>query len=147
MILPDANLIIYAYDLDSPFHSIAANWWTECLSQAEPVGLAHVILFAFIRLSTSPRIFSNPFTLTEAIREVRAWSDQPNLRILGESQDHWKRVCDILARAEGSGNLITDAQLAAFALEYHGTVHTADTDFQRFAGVSWFNPITGGKGG
>ena len=146
MILPDANLILYAYDLDSPFHRVAAAWWTKCLSNGEPVGLAQVILFAFLRLSTSARVFSNPFAVEAAVREVHAWSEQPNVRVLAANQDHWQQVCHLLKRAGGSGNLVTDAQLAAFALEYRGTVHTADTDFQRFPGVSWFNPITGAKG-
>jgi predicted nucleic acid-binding protein len=84
--------------------------------------------------------------LAEAIREVRIWAAQPNVRVLATDSDHWQRVCDLLNQAGGSGNQVTDAQLAAFALEYRGTVHTADTDFQRFTGVKWFNPITGLKG-
>ncbi|HTD15439.1 MAG TPA: hypothetical protein VK673_09680, partial [Chthoniobacterales bacterium] len=87
MILPDANLILYAYDLDSPFHGAAAAWWTTCLSETESVGLAQVILFAFLRLSTSPRVFSNPFSVEAAIREVHAWSEQPNVRLLVTGQD------------------------------------------------------------
>jgi uncharacterized protein len=146
VIIPDANLILYAYDSDSPFHKVASVWWTNCLSNTEPVGLAQVILFTFLRLSTSPRIFSNPFSLEDAIREVHAWAEQPNVRILVADQDHWQQVCRLLKRAEGSGNLVTDAQLGAFALQYRGRVHTADTDFQRFPGVSWFNPITEAKG-
>jgi uncharacterized protein len=68
------------------------------------------------------------------------------VRVLAASQDHWQQVYWLLKRAGGSGNLVTDAQLGALAVEYRGTVHTADTDFQRFPGVSWFNPITGAKG-
>ena len=146
MILPDVNLILYAYDLDSPFHPVAATWWTKCLTSAEPLGLAQVVMFAFFRLSTNPRIFANPFPVDAAIREVYAWSEQPNVRVLAADQDHWQQVCRLLKDAGGSGNLVTDAQLGAFALTYRGTVHTADTDFQRFPGVSWFNPITGAKG-
>jgi uncharacterized protein len=86
MILPDANLILYAYDLESPFHTVAAAWWTKCLSEAEAVGLTHVILFAFLRLSTSPRVFTNPFPIKDAIKEVRAWSEQPNTR-------RWQPTC------------------------------------------------------
>jgi len=67
MILPDANLILYAYDLESPFHPVAADWWTRCLNEVEPVGLAQVIVFAFLRLSTSPKVFANPFSLADAI--------------------------------------------------------------------------------
>ena len=81
-----------------------------------------------------------------AIREVHAWSEQPNVRLLVTGQDHWQQVCRLLKAASGSGTLVTDAQQGALALEYRGTVHTADTDFQRFPGVSWFNPITGAKG-
>ena len=77
---------------------------------------------------------------------MRAWSAQPNVRVLATDQDHWHRVCELLNRSGGTGNLVTDAQLAAVAMEYRGTVHTADTDFQRFVGVKWFNPITGAKG-
>ena len=146
MILPDVNLILYAYDLDSPFHAAAAAWWTKCLSSVEPVGLAQVIVFAFLRLSTSPRIFTNPFPVEAAIHEIYAWSEQPNVRVLAADQDHWQQVCRLLKDAGGSGSLVTDAQLGAFALTYRGTVHTADTDFQRFPAVSWFNPITGAKG-
>ncbi|MBV9273678.1 MAG: PIN domain-containing protein [Verrucomicrobia bacterium] len=146
MILPDVNLILYAYDLDSPFHPAAAAWWTKCLSSAETVGVAQVIVFAFLRLSTSSRIFANPFSVQAAIREANAWSEQPNVRVLAADQDDWQEACRLLKNAGGSGNLVTDAQLGAFALSYRGTVHTADTDFQRFPGVSWFNPITGAKG-
>src|SRR5215470_15474806 len=90
MILPDANLILYAYDLESPFHPVAADWWTRCLNEVEPVGLAQVILFAFLRLGTSPRVFANPLSLADAIREIRAWAAQPNVRVLATDQDHWQ---------------------------------------------------------
>jgi len=37
---------------------------------------------------------------------------------------------------------VTDAQIAALALEYDAEVHSADTDFARFAGVRWINPLS-----
>ena len=42
-----------------------------------------------------------------------------------------------------AGNLVTDAQIAALTLEHGAVLHTADSDFLRFPGLRWFNPITG----
>ncbi len=59
MIVPDINLLLYAYDSDSPFHSKAAAWWQRCLSGTESVGLAQVVIFGFVRIGTSGRVFRN----------------------------------------------------------------------------------------
>ena len=48
MIIPDVNLLLYAYDAASPFHGRATSWWQACLRGTEPVGLAHVVMFGFI---------------------------------------------------------------------------------------------------
>ena len=60
MIIPDANLLQYAYDEASPFHLRAKSWWSTCLSGPEPVRLVAVVLFAFTRIGTSPKVFETP---------------------------------------------------------------------------------------
>jgi len=62
MIVPDVNLLLYSYDVDSRFHAAAARWWETCLSGDEAVGLAPVVLFAFLRLATSRHVFDDPMT-------------------------------------------------------------------------------------
>ena len=62
MIIPDINLLLYAYDASSPFHTKAAAWWQGCLSGTEPVGLLPVVLFGFVRIGTNVRAFLNPLT-------------------------------------------------------------------------------------
>ncbi len=141
MIVPDANLLLYAYDSDSVFHSAAARWWTRLLSAPEPVGLCPVVVFAFLRLSTHAKVFDRPMTVTEASQRVASWLARPNVRLLVAGPTHVETVCRLLTKAGTGGNLVTDAQIAALALEYDATVHSADTDFSRLAGVRWENPL------
>ena len=60
MIVPDANRLLYASDSQSPFHQAASRWWAALLSGVEPVGLCPVVVFAFLRLSTSGKVFEHP---------------------------------------------------------------------------------------
>lgn len=141
MIIPDANLLLYAYDAESPFHAAAKRWWSALLSASEPVGLCPVVLFTFLRLATHPKVFTRPMTVGEASGCLTAWLARPNVRLLVAGPDHVESVTRLLTKAGAAGNLVTDAQIAALALEYGATVHTADTDFARFRGVSWENPL------
>lgn len=143
MIVPDINLLLYAYDSSSPFHKKAASWWRRCLSGTEPVGLAAVVIFGFVRIGTNPRVFQNPMTAAEAARHVRSWLVQPVIQVLEAPADHTDHVLRLLETLGAAGNLVTDAQIAALALDHDATVQTADTDFLRFRGLRWFNPITG----
>ena len=143
MIVPDINLLLYAYDSDSPFHRKAAAWWQGCLSGTEPVGLAQIVVFGFVRIGTNGRVFRNPMTSLEAVEHVRTWQAQPVVHILEPRADHVAQVLKLLETLGTAGNLVTDAQLAALALEHGAVLHTADADFLRFRGLRWFNPITG----
>ncbi len=143
MIVPDINLLIYAYDSSSPFHSKAVQWWQSCLSGTKPVGMLDVVLFGFVRLVTHPRAFRNPMTAAEAAGHVRSWLEQPPVQVVSPGADH---VMDTLALLESlgtAGNLVTDAQIAALVMDHEAVLHTADADFVRFPRLRWFNPITG----
>lgn len=141
MIIPDVNLLLYAYDTKSPFHGPSVRWWEELLSSAEPVGLCSVVAFGFLRLATNPKIFDRPMTVAEASRHIGSWLARPNVRLLVSGPAHIESVCALLVKAGTAGSLVTDGQIAALALEYGATVHTADTDFARFSKVDWKNPL------
>lgn len=143
MIIPDINLLLYAYDSSSPFHAKAASWWQSCLSGTEPVGLLHVVVFGFVRLATNPRAFSDPMTPAEASGHVRSWLEQPSVQVLDPRPDHLQQTIELLEALGTAGNLVSDAQMAALAIEHGAVLHTADADFVRFQGLRWFNPITG----
>ena len=141
MIVPDANLLLHAYDEASPFHARAKAWWSDCLSGPEPVGLVAVVLFAFVRVGTSPRVFESPFSIAEATRHVRAWLQVPATELLSVVSVDVDQALVWLAEAGSGANLTTDAQIAAVAKRCRAQVHTADTDFIRFPGVRWRNPL------
>ncbi len=141
MIVPDANLLLYAYDEASPFHARAKAWWRNCLSDSEPVGLVAVVLFAFVRVGTSPKVFENPLSITEATHHVLTWLQLPTTELLSVVSADADQALVWLAEAGSGANLTTDAQIAAVAMRCRAQVHTADTDFTRFPGVKWKNPI------
>ena len=141
MIIPDASLLLYAYDEASPFHGKAARWWSDLLSGSEPIGLVPAVLFAFIRVGTSPRVFENPLSIAEASHHVRTWLDVPVVELLDIEKADVGQALAWLTDAGAGGNLTTDAQIAAIARRHQAVVHTADTDFARFPGVRWKNPL------
>lgn len=144
MIVPDVNLLPYSYDTNSPFHEASAAWWRACLSGTEPVGLLSLVVFAFVRIGTSARVFDHPMTPREAAGHVRSWLAQPAVQLVQPGSDHIDRVLGLLESLATGGNLVTDAQIAAFVLEHEDAVlHTTDADVLRFRDLPWQNPITG----
>ena len=99
--------------------------------------------FGFVRIATNPRVFLNPMTPAEAAGHVRAWLGQPPVQVIVPSHDHLHQTLELLETLGTAGNLVSDAQMAALALDHGAVLHTADTDFVRFPGLRWFNPITG----
>ena len=141
MIIPDINLLIYAYDSTSSWHDRAQKWWASCLSGTTPVGIPWVVALGFVRLWTNPRVFANPMPVDVASAHVESWLDRRIVRIVNPGPRHAEILFAFLRSVGKGGNLTTDAHLAALAIESRATLHTADTDFLRFPGVKWTNPL------
>lgn len=141
MIVPDVNLLIYAYDSSSPYHVAAAGWWKTCMTGTDEIGLATVVVFGFVRLCTHPKVFENPLTVAEATERVTSWLARPHVRIIDPSPRHVTDVLELLGHVGTAGSLTTDAQIAALARQEEAELHTNDTDFQRFPGIRCHNPL------
>lgn len=141
MILPDVNLLLYACDQSSPFHSKAAAWCEHIMSSSNPVVLLPVVVFGFVRISTHPRIFTDPLSVAEASTHVRSWLTRKQVHLVEMLPDDVETALALLETAGIAGNLTTDAQIASVALRLKAEVHTADLDFGRFAGVRYTNPL------
>ncbi len=141
MIVPDINLLVYAYDRRAGFHERARQWWERTLSGTEVVGLAWVACLGFLRLITNPRIFENPMPVPLATGAVKSWLARPQVRIIQTGAMHADILCGLLNELGTAANLTTDAHLAALAIEYQATLHTTDADFVRFPGLRWKNPL------
>lgn len=142
MILIDANLLLYAEDSLSPQHEVARTWWDSQLSGTAPVLLCWPVLTAFIRISTNHRLHRRPLTLKEAIERVQSWLDQPCVRLIEPTEQHWITFQKMLKGGHATANLVSDAHLAALAVEHNSLLCSTDADFTRFPGLKWNNPLT-----
>lgn len=141
MILVDANIPLYAEDSLSEHHEGIRTWWDAQLSGSEPVALCWPVLTAFLRISTNPRILRRPLTLREASARVQSWLDQPCVRMVEPTDNHWEIFQRLLQEGRAAANLVSDAHLAALAVEHNCTLCSTDADFARFKSVKWFNPL------
>jgi hypothetical protein len=143
VIAPDLNLLVHAYNSDSPRHAQAREWWERRMSEPAPIGLPWVVLLGFVRISTHPSILDNPMRATLACGHVRSWLAQPQVAVLHPGERHAELVLGFLEALGTAGNLTTDAHLAALAIEHQAELHTTDADFARFSGLKWRNPLAG----
>ncbi len=141
MILIDANLLLYAVNRDLPQHAQARAWLEATLSGTVSVGLPWIVVLAFLRITTSARIFEAPLSIEQAGAYVDSWLEQPVVKLLVPGPGHWAILKTLLASSGTGGNLTTDAHIAALALEQGYTVYSADNDFKRFAGLRHVNPL------
>ncbi|HWN41997.1 MAG TPA: type II toxin-antitoxin system VapC family toxin [Thermoanaerobaculia bacterium] len=141
MILPDLNLILHAHNRGAVSHLPAKTWWEATLSSQRPVGLCWAVMLGFIRLSTHRSVFKEPLPVAAACSEVRAWLAQPQVTILEPGRRHAPILFDLLESLGTAGNLTTDAHLAALAIEHQCDLCSTDSDFGRFPGLRWTNPL------
>lgn len=141
MILIDANLLLYAYHPRADHHQRSKAWLEEVLSGRSAVRFAWMTLLAFLRISTSPRIFEQPLGMDEAGAIVTSWLAQPAVDILEPGERYWSILQDLLRDAQVSGALVSDAALAALAIEHGSTLCTTDRDFARFERLRTSNPL------
>ncbi len=139
--LVDANILLYAADSRSPFHDRAATWLTEQLNGARRVGFPWQSLVAFLRISTHPRASEDPLDSETAARFVEEWLEPEVAWIPQPGPGHAPILVSMLKTYQLRGNLITDAHLAALAVEHGLTMCSADTDFARFTELRWINPL------
>ena len=141
MIVPDVNLLVYAYSDGSPYHDAARRWWEGLVNGGERVGVPWVVSAASVRLMTHPRVLVHPARPSEAVDYVAEWFRFPHVMPINPGVDHLAHFRRNLAAAGVGANLVTDSHIAALAMEYQAEVHSNDTDFSRFPGLRWRNPL------
>jgi uncharacterized protein len=140
VIIPDVNILVYAYNADAKHHKAARKWWELALTEPELVGLPWVTILGFIRISTQRRIIERPMFPQDAIERVRSWLAVPTVQIISPGEDHGEILFRLINDVGTAGDLTTDAHLAALAIEHRGQIASTDADFARFRGLRWFNP-------
>lgn len=138
----DANLLIYAANRTSPHHESASRWLRERLDGEQRIGLPWQTVGAFLRISTNARLHLSPPSAADAWRFIQTLLDSPLVWMPPATE----RTAAVYRRLNEStsltGNLVTDGQLAALAIENGVALYSADTDFARFRELRWINPLT-----
>lgn len=142
MILPDVNVLVYAFRREYSEHEHYRLWLQGVLAGSEDLALADAVLVGFIRIVTHPRIFEAPAPATEALAFTEALRTSPVARPVSSSPAVWSQLGDFASSDRMlRGNLVPDAFLAAIAIATGARVATADAGFARFLQVSWFDPL------
>lgn len=141
MILLDVNLLIYAHYLRSEFHDATRLWFEKIIARPEPIALSWTTILAFLRITTSPRALTSPLLLSEAIAIIEDLLQRPQVLVLQPGERHWSILQRLLSGGQATGNLATDAHLAALAIEHGALLCSTDRDFARFPGLRWENPL------
>jgi toxin-antitoxin system PIN domain toxin len=139
--VPDLNLLIYAVDRRSPSHRATLRWWNSLMSGTETVAFTWSVLLGFVRLTTNPIVVREPLTADEALDYVDRWLSLPITTVIEPTPRHPSVLRDLLAPTGTAGNLVSDAHLAALAIEHGAELCSADRDFGRFPGLRWTNPL------
>jgi len=141
VILIDTNLWLYACLQESPHHSSARAWLEATFNNQELIALPWNVVLAVLRISTQPRMMREPLSPSQAMDLVEGWLQHLLVTVVHPGPDHWSILRQLLEEAGTAGNLTPDAHLAALAIENNCTLVSADSDFQRFPGLRFRNPL------
>lgn len=141
MILVDANLLIYAHHPGFDQHAAARTWLDDQLNGSTQVALPWPSLLAFLRLSINKRLLTRPLSASTAWAQVAAWLSVPVVWVPVPTERHQQLLADLMRTSVSSHALVTDAHLAALAMEHGLTLCSSDGDFARFSGLRWHNPL------
>jgi len=141
MELPDVNVLIYAHREDAPEHEKYAAWLARLAEGAAPYALSSVTLGGFLRIVTNPRIFQPATPMGVALAFCRQLMERPTAAFLQPGARHWAIMVDLIERADVRGAMVSDAYLAALAIEHGCQLVTTDSDFARFPSLRWRHPL------
>jgi len=138
--LVDANVLLYAVNSDAVHHERSRRWIDGALSGEDTVAFAWIALLAFVRLSTKVGLFPAPLTVVQAMDRVDAWVGAGPAVVVEPTAQHGTILRSLLRSVGVGGNLVSDAHLAALAIEHRCGILSFDNDFARFPGVDWTVP-------
>jgi toxin-antitoxin system PIN domain toxin len=144
VILPDVNVLIYAYYGPAPEHSVYARWLNDVRSTGSELLLPTTVLTGFLRIVTNSRVIENAPSTAEAMSFVVALRSGAGAREVTDESAVWRRLGELVdGDQQIRGNLVPDAFLAAIAISHGATVATRDRGYARFPRLRWFDPAVG----
>ncbi len=139
--LVDANILIYAVTRDNPFHRPAREWLEGALNGSRRIAIPWLSLWAFVRITTNPRVSGQPLDPPAAWEFVDEWRRAPATWMPSPGRGHADIMRDLLTRYPLGGSMVTDVVVAALCIEYGLDIVSNDSDFARFPEITWINPL------
>jgi len=140
MILPDVNVLIYAFRRDMPQHAVCRAWLVDVVRNNASFGLSPLVLGAVVRVTTNPRAFRMPSAIEEAFGFCGNLLGQPHCQIVEPGERHWEIFRGLCIETDTRGSRVTDAWFAALAIEWGCEWITLDRDYARFPRLKWQVP-------
>lgn len=141
MILVDVNLLIYATSERARYHREARIWWEAQLNGSSRIALPWASLLAYLRITTNRRAFAGALSMEQAWAQLNEWLACDPVWIPQPTDRHSSVLGSLCAQAGVHGDLVSDAHLAALAIEHGLTLCSTDGDFARFRELKWVNPL------
>jgi toxin-antitoxin system PIN domain toxin len=139
--LVDVNILLYAHNVDAPQHAASAAWIQRMLAGQDSIGLTLPVVWAFVRVSTNPRFWPSPMTAAKAFGVVKELLALPGVQLIQPGARHIEILEALVTKYKATGPLVSDAVLAALAIENGAALASADLDFSRFENLRWINPL------
>jgi uncharacterized protein len=141
VILPDVNIIVYAFRSDAVDHAKYNGWLDGVINGPAAYGIAPQVLASVLRICTNPRVFARPDPLGNTFAFCKVLLEQPNATVITPGDRHWQIFESLCSAANATGNLVQDAWFAALAIESGCEWITIDRDYARFPGLRWRPPF------
>ena len=143
MILPDVNVLIYAFRPGVPEHAVCRPWLNGVIDSDARFGVSPLTLSAVVRLTTGARFYPAPSMLDDAFGFCQDLLGQPHCQIVEPGERHWDIFQRLCIDTDTRGPRVTDAWFAALAIEWGCDWITLDRDYARFPGLRWRTPVEG----
>ena len=146
MTLVDTNLLVYATFADAPEHGRARGWLEERLAEGEwTVALCWPVVYAFLRLITSARVFGpDAVTVRDGWAVATAYLEQPAVRLVAAGAGHAAIAAELVRTPGLRSDDVPDVEIAALAIEHGLALASHDHGFRRFSGLRLVDPLAGG---
>ena len=141
MLIPDINLLLYAHHAGFTEHTAARKWWESLLNSGQRVAMPWMVVFGFLRISTSQKVFPNPPNANAVCSVIKDWFACSGVQPIDPGPQHFDIVSRLVAEVGAAAALTSDIHLAALALEYRCELYSNDRDFGIFKGLKWINPL------
>jgi toxin-antitoxin system PIN domain toxin len=137
----DVNLLVYATDQDAERHEPSRIWFEDQMNSGTRIGLPWFTLLSFLGLTTQPGVRKTPMPMNEAMTWVNEWIEWETVWIPEPTPRHAAVLGELLTAVPRS-RMVSDAHVAALAIEHGLTLYSADAGLRMFPGLKVVNPLS-----